>query len=292
MDIIRIEKLSLKYGKQHIFDTISFSFEKGKIIGLIGPNGAGKSSIIKILAGLVAPEYGELYINEIKQSSFSELRSYCGYLIDSPSFYPYLSAKQNLKLISKLGKGSTNLDKLLYKVGLFDVGNKKVKHFSTGMKQRLAIALALLRSPEILILDEPFNGLDPNGFQEVVDLLKKLNQQGVTIIISSHLLNDLEQFSDAFLLLHNGEIALNITKRNLMQAERKVVLTFENPPNEKANDYIKEMSGFFENSTKVVLHLRSSEIADVVNYFVKIRQTPINIETLTVLQEKFMEITL
>jgi len=292
MDIIRVENLSLKYGKQHIFNSISFSFEKGKMIGLIGPNGAGKSSIIKILAGLVKPECGELYINELRQNSFSELRRYCGYLIDAPSFYPYLSAKQNLKLISKLGKGATNLDELLYKVGLIDVGNKKVKHFSTGMKQRLAIALALLRSPDILILDEPFNGLDPNGFQEVVELLKKLNQKGVTIIISSHLLNDLEQFSDAFLLLHKGKIALNLTKNNLMGNKRKVVLTFENTPNERACEYIKEMSGFFENSSKVVLHLRFNEIADVVNNFVKLNQTPINIETLTVLQEKFMEITI
>lgn len=292
MDIIQVDNLSLKFGKQPILNTISFGFEKGKITGLLGPNGAGKSSIIKVLAGLVFPNSGEITIHKNKKISFSELRNYCGYLIDTPSFYPYLSAYQNLKLIRNLSDRTVNIEELLQKVGLADVGKKKVKHFSTGMKQRLAIATALLRSPEILILDEPFNGLDPNGFQEVICLLKELNSNGVTIIISSHLLNELEQFSDAFLLLHQGEIALNISKQDLLRSKRKVALTFENEPNKEAKAFIEKRTGYYENSTKVILNLSSNEIAGVVNDLVEINQIPINIETLTVLQEKYMEITI
>ena len=212
MKILEVKDLSLHYGDQSILKNISFSVEKGKIIGLLGPNGAGKSSILKILAGLVFPEKGSASIEGKSLKSFSELRSHCGYLIDAPSFYPYLSAIQNLKLIKKINNSSVDLAALLTMVGLGSVDRKKVKYFSMGMKQRLAIAQALLRSPRILILDEPFNGLDPNGFQDLIKLLEDLNKSGITIFISSHLLNELEQLSDYFILLHKGNIELDSEK--------------------------------------------------------------------------------
>lgn len=291
MQILKVEDLSLQYGNQNVLNHVSFSIQKAKIVGLLGPNGAGKSSIIKILAGLVFPNTGKLIFNNIKKKTFADLRESCGYLIDSPAFYPFLSAAQNLNLIKRINKSEHNIQDLLIKVGLENVNQKKVKHFSTGMKQRLAIAQALLRAPELMILDEPFNGLDPNGFQDLIHLLKDLNKKGTTILISSHLLNELEQFADAFLLLHQGNIALDISKEELMNSKRKVAFTFENKPSKELNNFISNLEGIFESSVKVICHLYPNEIASVVNKFVSLGSTPINVETLTILQEKYLEIT-
>jgi len=203
MDIIQVDNLSLKFGKQPILNTISFGFEKGKITGLLGPNGAGKSSIIKVLAGLVFPNSGEITIHKNKKISFSELRNYCGYLIDTPSFYPYLSAYQNLKLIRNLSDRTVNIEELLQKVGLADVGKKKVKHFSTGMKQRLAIATALLQSPEILILDEPTSSLDAKEAHLIFQVMRKLRDSGVGVIFITHFIDQVYEVSDRITVLRN-----------------------------------------------------------------------------------------
>ena len=291
MQVLKVDNLSLAYGKQEILRSISFSIKKGEIVGLLGPNGAGKSSIIKILAGLVFPKTGKLYFEDKNLESFSELRNYCGYLIESPSFYPFLSAAQNLNLVKKINKCDSNIDNLLEKVGLKEVGNKRVKFFSTGMKQRLAIAQSILRDPEILILDEPFNGLDPNGFQELVNLLIVLNKNGTTIIVSSHLLNDLEQFADSFILMHHGNIELNISKKELLRSNKKVAFTFENSPSGEVLEYLKTKHAKPDDANRVVIELSPNEIANIVNKFVALNSTPINIETLTLLQDKYLEIT-
>ena len=291
MQVLKVDNLSLAYGKQEILRSISFSIKKGEIVGLLGPNGAGKSSIIKILAGLVFPKTGKLYFEDKNLESFSELRNYCGYLIESPSFYPFLSAAQNLNLVKKINKCDSNIDNLLEKVGLKEVGNKRVKFFSTGMKQRLAIAQSILRDPEILILDEPFNGLDPNGFQELINLLIVLNKNGTTIIVSSHLLNDLEQFADSFILMHHGNIELNISKKELLRSNKKVAFTFENSPSGEVLEYLKTKHAKPDDANRVVIELSPNEIANIVNKFVALNSTPINIETLTLLQDKYLEIT-
>ena len=288
--MIKVEGLSLQYGTQDILNNISFSIQKGTIVGLLGPNGAGKSSIIKVLAGLVFPKEGRLFLNDQSLKTFAELRKHCGYLIDSPAFYPYLSAKQNLTLIKKIGRSDRDIETLLTQVGLEDTGTKKVKHFSTGMKQRLAIAVALLRSPEILILDEPFNGLDPNGFQDLINLLKELNAKGTTILVSSHLLNELEQFADAFILLHEGQIALDITKPVLQASRKKVTFTFDSEPDDDVKTFITVRSGKMTKNKEAVLLLDPGEIAETVNTLVEMESTPVNIETHTILQEKYFEI--
>lgn len=291
MKILEVKDLSLHYGDQSILKNISFSVEKGKIIGLLGPNGAGKSSILKILAGLVFPENGSVSIEGKSLKSFSELRSHCGYLIDAPSFYPYLSAIQNLKLIKKINKSSVDLAALLTMVGLGSVDGKKVRYFSMGMKQRLAIAQALLRSPRILILDEPFNGLDPNGFQDLIKLLEDLNKSGITIFISSHLLNELEQLSDHFILLHKGNIELDISKTNLLESKKRIAFTLENKPTKKVLEYFKELHIDSLESNKVIVHLDKENVAGVVAELVKLGCIPVEVETLTILQEKYLEIT-
>lgn len=291
MNILEVENLSLRYGSQQVLNHISFSIEKGKIIGFLGPNGAGKSSILRILSGLVFPETGNIKIKNESQKSFCKLRSYCGYLIDSPSFYPYLSAKQNLRLIKKMNKSNANLDELLIKVGLADTHSKKVEFFSMGMKQRLAIAQALLHSPEMLILDEPFNGLDPNGFQDLINLLKELNEKGITIIVSSHLLNELEQLADHFILLHEGNIELDISKTELLKSKNKIAFTFKSELNEETFEYLQRLKVDSVGKNKFIVRLNSDEVEKVVKKLVEINSIPIAVQTLTVLQEKYLEIT-
>lgn len=291
-EILKVEGLSLLYGKQQVLNRVSFSFKKGKIIGLLGPNGAGKSSIIKILAGLVFPESGTLFYENEPKKRFSELRDHCSYLIDAPAYYPYLSGRQNLKLIQKIHDSACDIEELLSKVGLGGAGKKKVRHYSTGMKQRLAIAQAMMRDSVLLILDEPFNGLDPNGFQDLIVLLKGLNDRGATIVVSSHLLNELEEFADEFILLHKGEIAFQIDKDALMKAKKKVAFTFENKPETKALTLLKKRGGSFESDTKVVLKLDPNEIATMVQELVALQCIPVNVETKNILQEKYLEITI
>jgi ABC-2 type transport system ATP-binding protein len=292
MELLKVEDLSLNYGRQKVLNHISFSFEKGKIIGLLGPNGAGKSSIIKILAGLVFPKSGILYYREARKMSFSELRDHCSYLIDSPAFYPYLSGKQNLKLINRINNSKSDIDGILTQVGLASARKKKVKNYSTGMKQRLSVAQAMMRNSELLILDEPFNGLDPNGFQDLMSLLRELNKKGTTIVVSSHLLNELEQFAEVFILLYKGEVAFQTDKKQLLTAKKSVAFTFEKKPDQKAMVYFEGKETSFESETKVILKLDPNEIAKVVQELVALRCTPINIEIKNILQEKYLEITI
>ncbi len=291
MHLLRVDGLSLSYGRQQILNDISFSFDRGKITGLLGPNGAGKSSIMKILGGLVSPDAGTIEKEGTKLRDFSMLREYCSYMIDSPSFYPYLSGRQNLELIRRIAGRQTKLDELMLRVGLDPGSNKRVKNYSTGMKQRLAIAQAMIRDVELLILDEPFNGLDPNGFQDVIRLLKELNQSGKTIVVSSHLLNELEQFADSFILLHQGNIALNIEKSDLLKSNKKVVLTFEREPGDKARELIREHGHFDEDLLRAAVELRPGDIAGMVERLVELKAVPVNLETQNLLQEKYLEIT-
>ena len=290
MNILEVSDLSLRYGSQQVLDHISFRFPRGKIIGLLGPNGAGKSSIIKILAGLVYPASGTLRFGGSAQT-FSELRKHCSYLIDYPSFYPYLTGLQNLQLIGRINGRKEDLVEILRKVGLADTQGKKVRHYSTGMKQRLAIAQAMLRESEVLILDEPFNGLDPNGFQDLIALLRELNAKGVTVVVSSHLLNELEQFADNFILLHKGSVALDIDKESLRKAKKKVAFSFERAPSEQAHRFLDREDTVFESPVKAVLHLYPDEIALAVQGLVQLHCTPVNVETQNLLQEKYLDIT-
>jgi ABC-2 type transport system ATP-binding protein len=288
--ILQVEKMSLRYGSQDIIKEITFNIPKGKIVGLLGPNGAGKSSIIKVLAGLVYPKCGSLMFDNNVLSSFSELRRHCGFMINSPAYYPYLSARQNLNIINILSNKEISIDELLKKVGLEHTGKKKVNQFSTGMKQRLAIAQALLGNHKLLILDEPFNGLDPNGFMDLKMMLNELNDEGVTIFISSHLLDELEQFADLFILLNKGSIEFQISKDELLRSKKKVTFTFEKEISPEARAFINENQGDFEGTNKVTLRLNPDQIAEVVNRLVQHNSIPVNVETNTILQEKYFEI--
>ncbi len=291
MDMLRVEGLSLRYGEQRVLNDISFSFEQGSITGLLGPNGAGKSSIFKILAGLVTPASGIVIKNGQQLVEISDLRKTCAYMIDSPAFYPYLSGKQNLQLICKILGVEKNLEELMGLVGLDPFSKKQVKNYSTGMKQRLAVAQTMIHDADLLLLDEPFNGLDPNGFQDLIVLLKKLNAKGTTVVVSSHLLNELEQFADAFILLHRGNVALDISKKDLFQLKKKVSFAFESSPPERAMNLISKFGRYEDGSQTAFLELEPNEIATTVEDLVRLGAIPVNVETQNLLQSRYLEIT-
>ena len=288
--MLSLDKVTLTLGKQIILNKISFVIQRGDIIGLIGPNGAGKSSLIKVLANLIYPDSGELFLDNTNLN-FEDLKEQCGYLIDYPAFYPYLNAKQNLQLFAKVNKLNLDTNALLSEVGLADTGYKKVRHFSTGMKQRLAIAQALIRDPEILILDEPFNGLDPNGFQELIGVIQKINREGKTILISSHLLNDLEELAAKFILIHKGAIAMQISKAALQKIPKKVEFLFETDLPEGAMQLFSKLNAEEIEPKKVRVNLEPDKIAETITNLVHLGSTPINVQTRTVLQDKYMQIT-
>ena len=291
MEMLKVEALSLNYGKQTILDNISFSIGKGQIVGLLGPNGAGKSSMLKVLSGLVRPQSGQVFLKGEKLNDISMLRYHSSYMIDAPSFYPFLSGMKNLELIGMLKKGARDSRELLELVGLGGTADKQVGKYSTGMKQRLAIAQIMMHGSELLFLDEPFRGLDPNGFQEVIELLKEINAKGVTILVSSHLLHELERLSDAYLLLHKGELLLDMSKEDLMASRRNVVFTFEEEEAWKKCDFLVELDEAERNGKQLTLEIAPNRIAETLQRFVDAGAVPVNVETKNKLQDKYLQIT-
>lgn len=197
MNCIETNHLSYRFTTEHlILDKINLQVPGGSIYGFLGPNGAGKTTTLKLLLGLLRKQEGEISVfgKPFRENRIDILRN-IGSLIESPSFYGHLTASENLQVMQKIYQcPKKRIGEVLDIVGLKHTGNKKTGQFSLGMKQRLSIAIALLHNPSLLILDEPTNGLDPNGIIDIRDLLKKLNQENnMTILISSHLLSEIEK---------------------------------------------------------------------------------------------------
>ncbi|MGN0153344.1 MAG: ABC transporter ATP-binding protein [Lachnospiraceae bacterium] len=220
--IVDVNGLEKQYKKQKVVKGIDFQVKKGSICGLIGPNGAGKTTIMKMLGGMVIPTGGTISLfGAEKEDDLAKARSRMSFMIETPYMKMNLTAKQNLEK-QRLQKGIPDkgrIDEVLELVGLHDVGNKRIKEYSLGMRQRLGIANAMLAKPEMMILDEPINGLDPEGIVEIRELLVKLNQeQDITIMISSHILSELAQMCTDYLFIQKGQIRKAITDEAL-QAE-------------------------------------------------------------------------
>ena len=204
--ILSIENLNKKYGKLHAVKNVSLEICKGNVYGILGPNGSGKSTTLGIVLNVVNKTSGNYSWFGGTMKTHEALKK-VGAIIERPNFYPYMSAKENLELVCKI-KG-INYDKVQEKldiVGLTERKDSKFSTFSLGMKQRLAIASALLNDPEILILDEPTNGLDPQGIHQIRDIIKFIAAQGTTILLASHLLDEVEKVCTHVLVLRKGEI--------------------------------------------------------------------------------------
>lgn len=217
--ILRINNLSKTYGAKKALDGVSFEVERGKIYGFIGENGAGKTTAIRAITGLSPIENGTIELfGKSDSKGLAEARRKMGCLVESPILDMRKTAKENLMLQELLygNKDSAKVDKILERVGLGDVKNKKVGNFSLGMKQRLGIALALINDPEILILDEPVNGLDPMGMVDVRELLVSLcKEDGITIVVSSHILAELYQLATDYIIISHGHIISTLSKEEL-----------------------------------------------------------------------------
>ncbi|MEO7283506.1 ABC transporter ATP-binding protein [Gelidibacter sp.] len=203
--ILTISNLTKKFGYLTAVKDLSFTIQKGNVYGILGPNGSGKSTTLGIVLNVVNKTSGDFSWFEGRTTTHDALKK-VGAIIENPNFYPYMTAYQNLKLVCKIkGVDYSKIDEKLEIVGLLDRKNSKFSNYSLGMKQRLAIASALLNDPEILILDEPTNGLDPQGIHQIRTLIKQIASEGTTILLASHLLDEVEKVCSHVVVLRKGE---------------------------------------------------------------------------------------
>lgn len=217
--VLKTNNLTKQYNKNVVLDNVNITIKKGDIYGLIGRNGAGKTTLMKIITTLASPTSGtfEMFNTCSENDELFDNKKRVGSLIEYPAFYPNLSAYDNLKYYT-IQRGivdKNQINKVLELVNLTGTGKKKVKTFSLGMKQRLGIALAILNSPDFVILDEPINGLDPIGISELRDTFKKLSDNGITLLISSHILSELYLLANEFGFLENGKLIKELSKEEL-----------------------------------------------------------------------------
>ncbi|MCD9574346.1 ABC transporter ATP-binding protein [Flavobacterium soyae] len=204
--ILTIQNLSKRYGRIQALKNVSFSIQKGHVYGILGPNGSGKSTTLGIVLSVVNRTSGDYKWFDGNVETHEALKK-VGAIIERPNFYPYMTAEENLKLVCKIKNiNYSKIEEKLNLVGLSERKNSKFSTFSLGMKQRLAIASALLNDPEILILDEPTNGLDPQGIHQIRDIIKEIASQGTTILLASHLLDEVEKVCSHVVVLRKGEV--------------------------------------------------------------------------------------
>lgn len=271
--IIETNNLSKIYYNNTVVDSINMHVEKGKIYGLLGKNGAGKTTTMCMLLNLAYPTSGEIYLFGKNSKKYTkEIYSNIGSIIETPGFYENLTAYENLKIISKLRKDfyPQNINLVLEMVNLENSKSKKFKDFSLGMKQRLGIAAAIMHNPELLILDEPINGLDPFGIKEIRTLLKRLSHEyGITILISSHILSEIENIADVIGIMDKGILIEEIPKEELHNRLNKFV-EFELSDGYRAVELLEKIglkaNKDFTITKEGIIHLYSNlEMRDKIN---------------------------
>jgi ABC-2 type transport system ATP-binding protein len=220
MNILKTENLTKRYGGKAAVDNVSLTVEQGDIFGLIGQNGAGKTTLMRMIASLNYADSGSIELfGQRSPAGLNAGRKRMGCVVETPALYPNLTALQNLEFY-RIERGRPDrraVGKALELVNLTGTGKLKFKNFSLGMKQRLGLALAILSSPDFIILDEPINGLDPMGIIEVRDLIKTFNEQGITLLISSHILTELSQVATKYAIIHQGRLIKTITGEQLRE---------------------------------------------------------------------------
>ncbi|MEC3629783.1 ATP-binding cassette domain-containing protein [Bacillus velezensis] len=281
-----------------IVQSISFDVRKGEIFGLLGPNGSGKTTIFRMIVQLIKKTEGAISFRGRPDSDFEYFMRHIGVIIEGPDMYPNMTALQNLNYFTKLRSTSLRTDDLmntLAKVGLEQAARKKVKHFSLGMKQRLGLAYSLLHNPGLLILDEPMNGLDPKGMKELRIILSDLAKQGVSILLSSHLLSEMEEICDRVAYIKKGRILgiEDMKSRNDLGQKKLFTVTVDHPARAKE---ILEQDGILQVQQKDsrIIELEAEE--DTIPYIIKtlaekeILISRVSARTLS-LEEKYMMIT-
>ena len=232
--IVATTDLTKRYGSTTVVDRLGLAVPEGSVYGFLGPNGSGKSTTMKMLLSLVQPTSGEVLLMErpMNRATRRGLLAHVGSLIEAPPGYGHLTGRENLRLAQRLlGLSERQVDQAVRTVRLQDHLDKKVRNYSLGMKQRLGIALALAREPRLLILDEPTNGLDPAGIEEIRDLMRRLASTGITIMVSSHLLGEIDKTATFLGILSQGRLIFQGSRADLFQAATPdVVLRCSDPP--------------------------------------------------------------
>ncbi|WP_042148642.1 ABC transporter ATP-binding protein [Paucisalibacillus sp. EB02] len=271
--IVETKKITKRFGKEYAVEALDLKIPKGEIYGFLGPNGAGKTTTIRMLLGLMRPTLGTIQIfgKDLKRERIEVLKK-VGSLVENPSYYPHLTAYENLEALRKIyGISKKRIDEVLEIVSLLDVANKKVKGFSLGMKQRLGIAASLLNSPELLILDEPTNGLDPSGIIEIRNLIKSLSvEEGMTILISSHLLSEIDQIANNVGIISKGKLIFQ-DSIDVMRKQSQNKISFKVDDCEKVWRFLisSGIKADFSEDTISMLEQNDENVATVVRLLVE-----------------------
>lgn len=291
--IIETKNLSKSFSNELSVDNLSITVKENEIYGFLGPNGAGKSTTMKMLLGLLSPSGGEikLFGNTLKNNEMELLKN-IGSLIEEPSYYSNLTGYENLELVQKLLKlPKENIDKVLQIVKLEKQKDKLVKNYSLGMKQRLGIALAIIKFPKLLILDEPTNGLDPSGIHEIRELIKSLPKDyGMTVIISSHLLSEIEQMATTIGIINHGKLLFEGSIEELEEDERYL---FETDNDDRARFLLLESGFKISNSKELILEeTNKNYISSGIRLLVEERINIYQVRKIQkTLEEKFLELS-
>ena len=219
MALLEVKNLTKHFGGLTAVGDVTLELNEGELVGLIGPNGAGKSTLLKVITKVMNCTSGDIFF-EGKSMCTEDLKK-VGAIIEHPAIYPNLTAYENLEVLTVLlNIDKRRIDYVLKTVGLENTNKKLARYFSLGMKQRLGIAMALINNPELLILDEPTNGLDPLGIQELRELIKKFSKKGITVIISSHILSEIKQIADKIGIVNNGHLIYEGNNSDEMDLEK------------------------------------------------------------------------
>ena len=293
--ILKISNLNKIFNKHlHAVKNVSFEIKKGNVYGILGPNGSGKSTTLGIVLNVVNKTSGDFEWFGGKVATHDALKK-VGAIIERPNFYPYMTAKENLELVCKIkGTPFSKVDEKLELVGLLERKNDKFRTYSLGMKQRLAIASALLNDPEILILDEPTNGLDPQGIRQIRDIIKVIASQGTTILLASHLLDEVEKVCSHVVVLRKGEMLYQGTVHNMIENNSFFEL--------KSNDMLRLKTvlgeqSFVENTIeedgKLLVYLKQDIAAQDLNSYLFEQNIVLEhlVKRKNSLEEQFLELT-
>lgn len=298
-NVLELRDVSKVIGQQRIVDKLSFKVNKGEIVGLLGPNGAGKTTTIRMIVGLINMSEGDILINgHSVKTEFTSAIKRLGAIVENPEFYGYMTGLDNLKQYQRMSKGITDerIDEVVEIVGLKNAMNKRVKTYSLGMRQRLGIAQALLHSPDILILDEPTNGLDPAGIREMRDYLKKIAEvDNIAVLVSSHLLSEMELMCSRVVVIQQGkfiqeqQLTQTSTEKQMVSIKVNVLAIARSVINEIEDVAIK---GESEQNNSLIVELSEEQIPTVIKKLVNMNIDVYRVEsTKGSLEDEFLKWT-
>lgn len=293
--ILSLKNLNKSFGEFKAVNNMNLQVNQGDIYGFLGPNGAGKSTTLRMILGLIKPDSGEILINGKSNSgSNRNFLTSIGALIEKPDFYKNLSAYDNLKILYKMSKlkDINRISDVLKEVDLWDKKNQKVGGFSQGMKQRLGIAQTLMHQPSLIILDEPSNGLDPQGQSDMRSLILRINQEmGITVIISSHILSEIEKISNRMVVINKGEKIVEGNVQELMQNELLKV-SFKSENLDSIALFLKKQSIDFESSNdSIVANINEENIPLILKKMVNENISITEMKQMRTLEELFLGLT-